>query len=306
MHCTSPAFATLRIVPELRPHRGSHAAASRRRRRARVSRAAASPVSESALGAAMEAWGLRPDMARLTPLVASPPLLRAARLLPGPVCDALVDEHDLGRDASAEADLYLNYRVNSEVGGGTGDGVSEEAAALLAAWGVPRGVLAAADRSGFRRRVDTADAAGGFRVHVLPAVERLLGLGGREAVFQEGGWVRPSRRTYVVRDVTVVHYSAGEGVSPHVDGKDATVLVYLSGEGESSDRGGATCFPEVGVRVLPAKGDALVYWSKTELLHYAERVTAGDKWIMQLLIDFRVRADEGDVDYATGQVFGSS
>lgn len=306
MYCASPAFAPLRIVPELRPRRMAHAAASRRRRRACVPRATASPVSESALASAMEDWGLRPDMQRMTPLVASPPLLRAAQLLPAPVCDALVAENDLGRDSGAEADLYLNARVNAEVGDGAGDGVSEEAAALLAAWGVPRGVLAAADRSGFRRRVDTGDAAGGFRVHVLPAVERLLGLEGREPVFQEGGWVRPSRRTYVVRDVTVVHYAAGEGVSPHVDGKDATVLLYLSGEGEAADRGGATCFPEVGVRVLPAKGDALVYWSKTELLHYAERVSAGEKWIMQLLIDFRVRADEGDVDFATGQVFGAA
>lgn len=296
-----PAFAALGTLPKLRPYRSP--AMSARRRGACVPRAATAPLSDAALGAALQAWGLEPDMQRLTPVVASPPLLRAPHLLPPAVCDALIAAHDRDRDANAEADLYLNARVNREVGDGAGDGVSEEAAALLEAWGVPRGVLAAADKSGFRRRVDTADETGGFRLHVLPAVEKLLGLEGREAVFQEGGWVRPSRRTYVVRDVTVVHYRAGEGVSPHVDGKDATVLLYLSGRGEEEDCGGATCFPEVGVRVLPAKGDALVYWSKQELLHYAERVTEGEKWIMQLLIDFRVRADERDVDFATGQVF---
>ena len=112
--------------------------------------------------------------------------------------------------------------------------------------------------------------------------------------------MRPNARTYVVRDVTVVHYREGEGVRPHVDGKDATVLVYLScGE---LGMGGATCLPEVGLRVEPVKGDALIYWSKGELLHFAERVRGGDKWILQMLIDFRVRPGEPDVDFRTGRV----
>lgn len=250
----------------------------------------AAPLSPS-LAAALKTWTLTPDLSVLTPLNSSPPLLRAPSLLPSDLCDALKAAHADGD----EAELYLNARVNAEV---TSSAASSESAALLAAWGVSADVLAADDASGFRVRADTSPGSL-FRTDVLPRVEKLLGLD-REAVFEEGAWVRPNARTYVVRDVTVVHYREGEGVSPHVDGKDATVLVYLSG-GELG-KGGATCFPEVGLRVEPVKGDALIYWSKGELLHFAERVRGGDKWILQMLIDFRVRPGEPDIDFRTGRV----
>ena len=50
----------------------------------------------------------------------------------------------------------------------------------------------------------------------------------------------------------------------------------------------------------PRKGTALFYSSKKELLHYAERVRAGEKWIMQLLIDFKVKPGELAIDHRTG------
>ena len=56
----------------------------------------------------------------------------------------------------------------------------------------------------------------------------LLGMKNRDFVFEEGAWIRPTPRTVVIRDMTVVFYGPGNGVPPHVDGKDGTLLVYLS------------------------------------------------------------------------------
>jgi hypothetical protein len=68
------------------------------------------------------------------------------------------------------------------------------------------------------------------------------------------------------------------------------VSMYLSGGTDlSNDPGGATCFPEVGLRGKPKRGMAMLYWSKHHLLHYGEKVHIGKKWICQLLFDFRVR-----------------
>lgn len=280
-----PSFsppAPLQTIP-----RRASSSSSSPRRAAPLCTAAPSPAPSPALSAALERWTLQPA-ARVAAdaLCASPPLLRARGLLPAAVCDGLVERQ---RAVGEESDLYLNARVNREVGGAGAGGVSKEAAGLIGRWGVAEEALGAGDGSGFRSAVDVA-RGGLFWTEVLGRVEEAVGLQGREPVFEEGLWVRPGRRTYVVRDVTMVRYGVGEGVSPHVDGKDLTVLVYLSGEGgEEGKVGGSTCFPEVGVCVPPRKGDALVYWSKKELLHYSERVLKGEKWIMQLLIDFRVR-----------------
>ena len=89
-------------------------------------------------------------------------------------------------------------------------------------------------------------------------------------------YVRPDPLYVVIRDMTVVHYKGGEGVAPHVDGKDATLLLYLSNvdhEGKPPGSGGGrTVFPEVGVQSVPLQGDAMLYDSRDELLHFAEPV----------------------------------
>jgi hypothetical protein len=229
--------------------------------------------------AGLARWGLRPGLGAAEVLHNDPPLLRARGLLTHAECDALIAAQ---RDVQAEADLYLNHRVNAEVE----HGLSAEAGKLIAEWDVAAEALSAGDRSGFRTQIDPKTPA---LSAVLPRIQALLGLEDRTPEFAEGQWVRPSRRRFCIRDQTLVHYRVGEGVSPHVDGKDATVLMYLSGTEGGVDAGGATCFPEIGLRVPPVKGDVLLYWSKDELLHYAERVWQGEKFICQLLVDFHVR-----------------
>ena len=68
----------------------------------------------------------------------------------------------------------------------------------------------------------------------------------------------------------MVKYGLNDGVPPHVDGKDATLLIYLNTVPEGS--GGRTVFPEDGLAVPPISGTALLYKSKTELLHFSEPV----------------------------------
>ena len=72
----------------------------------------------------------------------------------------------------------------------------------------------------------------------------------------------------VVRDATVVRYREGEGVAPHVDGKDATLLVYLN----TCRGGGHTVFPEDGLAFPPRQGGALLYDSRLDLLLYSQSV----------------------------------
>ena len=61
---------------------------------------------------------------------------------------------------------------------------------------------------------------------------------------------------------------------PHVDGKDPTLLLYLNTVHPAN--GGRTVFPEDGLAVQPAAGTALLYKSKTELLHFSE-VRSGEE-----------------------------
>ena len=49
-------------------------------------------------------------------------------------------------------------------------------------------------------------------------------------------------------------------------------------------------------------GTCLVYWSDDELLHYSAALKAGEKWIMQLLVDFKYDPTIPFVDWETGQV----
>ena len=239
-------------------------------------------------------WGLTIDSSDdygngITALSRDPPLLRIERFLTDEQCDALISAQE---SKTQECDLYLNYRVNQEVA----SGVSHEAAELIESSGA-RGI-SATSRSGFRAQIDPTEAA---LQPVLHGIRRLLGFGDREFVFEEGAWVRPNRRRVVVRDQTTVRYEVGEGVAPHVDGKDVTVLICL----EEPLSGGRTVFPDDGIAVAPKKGCALVYRSCAELVHFAEAVGEGRKWVLQLLVDFRVRSDEMDVDFSSGAVYSS-
>lgn len=243
----------------------------------------------------LAAWGVTIDPDdkfgdRISAISVDPPMLRVENFITPAECDAIIA---LQRCATDESDLYLNYRVNHEVGVST---ASAEAEKLIGEFSSSRATLDASMRSGFRAQV--APTAGELEP-VLRSTKAVLGFGSRGLVFEEGLWIRPNRRTVVVRDQTTVRYGAGEGVAPHVDGKDATVLVCL----QAPEEGGRTVFPEEGIAVPGVKGVALVYRSKKGLLHFAEAVGKGEKWVLQLLIDFRVRADEADVDFSTGQVY---
>lgn len=127
-----------------------------------------------------------------------------------------------------------------------------------------------------------------------------MGLEDRAVRFEEGIWHRPNRLSMIIRDQTIVHYEKDEGVAPHVDGKDATLLCYLNDVEEGT--GGHTVFPEIGLSVAPRKGTALLYESKEGLLHYSQAITRGEKWILQLLIDFRYDPSLPTVDWETGKV----
>lgn len=228
---------------------------------------------------------------------AIPLLVRHRNFLSIEQCESLINKQSKKTNSTDEADLYLNFRVNQEVSHSDGQ-QSNEAAALIAATEISAtSSLDAGSRSGFRAQVDPQ----------LPEVEAVLDKLGellgfkakqRKWVFEEGAWVRPNKRQVVVRDVTTVHYEHGEGVAPHVDGKDLTILICL----HQPQFGGDTVFTTQGIAVPPLQGQAILYSSKTAMPHFAQPVEKGVKWVMQLLIDHGVRADELEVDYITGQV----
>lgn len=218
----------------------------------------------------------------------NPPLYHIKNFLTPSQCDALISAQTAKTD---ESSLYLNYRVNKEVHDGS---ASQEANELIQNTDGVQGISAMM-RSGFRVQVDPAEES---LDPVLDGIRNLFGWQKRQFVFEEGAWIRPNRSRVVVRDQTTVRYEVGEGVPPHIDGKDVTVLVCL----EEAVEGGHTVFPEEGQWVKLARGCALVYRSRGELLHFAEAVGKGRKWVLQLLIDCRVRHDEIDVELGTGSV----
>lgn len=289
--------------------------------------------------AALDAWGLRPAVlesadefcGRATPLNAAPPAFAVDDFLSAAECAAVIELAKRQRLAgTGESDLYLNYRVNREVeSGAVGGGSaarSEEARKLIEEQHLSEQEISASMPSGFRVNMGAlADALELANPEAPPAVAddgadagapdatrlgaalgarvlRLMNLPKRRLRVAEGTWIKPDRRYVVIRDVTVVHYLEGEGVAPHVDGKDATVLVYLNSVPEGA--GGRTVFVEDGFASRPKAGRALIYWSKNDLLHYSEAISQGEKWVMQLLIDFRHKDTKGGpyVDFATGQV----
>lgn len=240
-------------------------------------------------------WGLSIDSSRhhassLSLLHCRPSLLRHSSLLSASECEDLIQTQCHNTD---ESSLYLNYRVNTEVSTNTH---STEAAALIATTVADSG-LQAGQKSGFRTAVSPDHPV--LLNSLLPRLSELLGFGERKWVFEEGAWVRPNNGQVVVRDVTTVHYKVGEGVAPHVDGKDLTVLVCL----QEPQKGGETAFQNEDVDVRQQVGAGIVYSSKKNMTHFARPVVHGEKWVLQLLIDYKVRADEArGVDFATGSV----
>ena len=177
----------------------------------------------------------------------NPAVFRIPGLLSPDECDALIE--DAVRN-SEEATEYLNARVNNDVQGGdrdAGSGYSEEAANQAMQW-------SGGATSGMRLRLSESS----LRL-IDERVLALLGdavMGRQLKMVRDQIWVRPDDQTVIVRDATVVHYKAGEGVAPHVDGKDATLLCYLNDVPVGG--GGRTVFPEVNVASVPTKGNALL------------------------------------------------
>lgn len=250
-------------------------------------------------GLARSAWeGKEPAIEKFDMQIVheSPPMFRIPDFLTPGECDALIKA---AIENSEEATEYLNARVNSEVTGASripelATGYSEEASNEAVEW-------SGGATSGMRRRLP--------REALRALDERVLGMLGEVATGRQLKmvldqiYIRPDERTVIIRDATVVHYKAGEGVAPHVDGKDATLLCYLNDMPEGA--GGRTVFPEVNIASTPKRGDALLYDSRKDLLHFAEPVAEGhEKWIMQLLIDFKFVKQAGGmhVDFTTGAV----
>lgn len=141
---------------------------------------------------------------------------------------------------------------------------------------------------------------------IAPKALSLLGLSHRRLHVAEQLYFRPNRAVVILRDATVVRYRKGEGVAPHVDGKDVTLLTYLTSLSQGA--GGRTVFPDQGLAFQPLSGDCLIYNSRDDLLHFAEpvRTDSEEKWVMQMLLDFKIApSEEGGpiVDWETGQLF---
>mmetsp|Transcript_56708 Transcript_56708/g.168811 ORF Transcript_56708/g.168811 Transcript_56708/m.168811 type:complete len:109 (+) Transcript_56708:325-651(+) len=89
--------------------------------------------------------------------------------------------------------------------------------------------------------------------------------------------------------MALTRYTTGGFYSKHADGRRATVLVYLGG---GDVVGGATFFPHLDLRVQPVTGRALVFFPtftdglrKSEMVHAAEELEAGVKFVAQQWID---------------------
>ncbi|KAI0563307.1 Prolyl 4-hydroxylase alpha subunit [Gracilaria domingensis] len=203
----------------------------------------------------------------ISALRVEPPLLSVPKLLTVAQCDALIAAQSANM---SESELYLSYRLNTD---------------------------SRSQHCGFRSNVAHDEPS---LQPVLEQIHNLLGFSGRSFLFAEQFWTRPTRCTVVIRDLTTVRYEPGEGVPAHVDGKDCTVRICL----QELKREGRTNFPKDSVYLEQTRGMALIYHSKEKLLHCAEEVEEGTKWVLQLLIDLNVRPDKPDVkvDCATRQV----
>lgn len=126
------------------------------------------------------------------------------------------------QDGAPECSDYLNYRVNQEIATG---GTSIESQDLLEDRYCQDMKLQSTDSSGFRIRLDESIVETLLKDRILSLLNKSPST---DFLYEEGLWHRPTPRTIIVRDQTVVRYTAGDGVPPHVDGKDGTLLVYLN------------------------------------------------------------------------------
>merc|ERR1712196_259454 len=87
-------------------------------------------------------------------------------------------------------------------------------------------------------------------------VVRVLGTGvdgvaGSHELYSPTG----SDASWRVMDSTILRYRPGESQMPHIDPTDLTMLVYLS------NSSGCTSFPKLNLRIKPAEGRLLVFFS---------------------------------------------
>ena len=175
-----------------------------------------------------EVWGIQPRLDNFPQAKFpfgtesdKPPILQLPQFMSADECRQIREwAINAMNDGVEECDDYLNYRVNKEVEQG---GVSEEGQALIDDCNVDESSLSSSHRGGFRLRLDNQFVEQMIGKRLLD----LLGMPNREFVYEEGQWIRPTPKTVVVRDQTVVFYGPGNGVPPHVDGRDGTLLVYL-------------------------------------------------------------------------------
>jgi prolyl 4-hydroxylase len=95
-------------------------------------------------------------------------------------------------------------------------------------------------------------------------------------------------------DIQVVHYNVGEQYQAHYDwgvrgyseSRFITVLLYLSDSVDSETGGGETAFPKAGFKIIPKRGNAVVFYNLLEdgngdidSLHASLPVLRGDKWL---------------------------
>lgn len=245
-----------------------------------------------------ELWGIEPDIRSFpganfpigTPLNKpdSPPILELPNFLSHEECRIIRDWAKFAIENGAEeCNEYLNYRVNQEI---DRSGETSEGKALIEECSLQQTQLSATNKGGFRVRLDPSIVEGMLKSRLLRVLGKSQDV---DFVFEEGAWIRPTPFTVVIRDMTVVFYGPNDGVPPHVDGKDGTLLVYLASVPKGV--GGRTVFPEDDFSQLPVEGTALLYRSKTELLHFSEAMTSShEKWIMQLLIDYKHDYRPGD------------
>lgn len=104
-----------------------------------------------------------------------------------------------------------------------------------------------------------------------------------------------SRLTFArnAEDIQVVHYNPGEEYKAHYDwgvrgypeSRFITMLLYLS-DPIDSEGGGETSFPKAGFKIIPKKGNAVIFYSLLEdgngdidSLHASVPVRRGEKWL---------------------------
>eukprot|EP00747_Dinoflagellata_sp_TGD_P180423 gnl/TRDRNA2_/TRDRNA2_32866_c0_seq1.p1 gnl/TRDRNA2_/TRDRNA2_32866_c0~~gnl/TRDRNA2_/TRDRNA2_32866_c0_seq1.p1 ORF type:complete len:326 (-),score=43.16 gnl/TRDRNA2_/TRDRNA2_32866_c0_seq1:14-991(-) len=107
-------------------------------------------------------------------------------------------------------------------------------------------------------------------------------------------------------------YEQGGYYSEHGDGRRATVLVFL-GSGDLNDtlpvQGGSTYFSRLNLRVAPHPGRALIFFPtyangkrKSAMLHAAEEVIVGQKYVVQQWLNLPGQQSESHKCFMKGSI----